>query len=645
MANGLYEAPKSNLGALAELYMAGQAQVQKIRGEVRAQRAQESQNLTDMIEKISLTGLQDADKMYNEGAIKLRNVISQAQQDNANGLITRQEATRIANNAISQADLLVNSTELIGNKYEELKKEVQNGTKSQADLDIFENSYFGNVNAIGGNSVKTLEYGPKGLAFQRAYTFYNPLTKTNQTAVVSVPLSEGIDPTSQGIAGYDGDDWANSVKKRLTAMAPPVQLPGAGNAVGGYQFNTWVQNPQNDPQVIQGIELMINKFTDAELIGVLYDGMSGRATYSPNYDGNTPQELDTMKYKFPNGESLFQEFDSQGNLVDIDFNSTNDGDLFRIEHEIDGQLKISDRQKQMVKAFLRKKALLALGIDYDNRFGRKTKGRTSTSTVSSGPFTSYSIKGGASGTQGTNLAINVLDNLGIYENNTITYLNRGAGLTDERVTDMSTAIQNSWSNYLNQTSADLSNIDQAQSDFYRTAGIVPNTLGRDTGKGFEMRLFGHSDVNLSEVFIGETGSKPSDLNLKSIHGNKLTSIDSFGFIKSASYDETDNEGNKTEVPARYTIVFEGATEVGEEKNPNAGSGTTSYSSKKVTDVFGYASRKETEKLYSKLKGQYTLFADEADNGGVDKYYKAGVANGVNDPYAYAIYSIMNKIQP
>ena len=41
MANGLYEAPKSNLGALAELYMAGQAQVAKIRGEVREQRAQQ----------------------------------------------------------------------------------------------------------------------------------------------------------------------------------------------------------------------------------------------------------------------------------------------------------------------------------------------------------------------------------------------------------------------------------------------------------------------------------------------------------------------------------------------------------------------------------------------------------------------------
>ena len=133
MANGLYEAPKSNLGALAELYMAGQAQVQKIRGEVTQQRAQ---------------------------------------QDNANGLITRQEATRIANAAISQADLLVNSTELIGNKYEELKEEVSKGNKSQADLDKFENAYFGNTNAIGGNSVVTLEYGPKGLEFSRKYTYF-----------------------------------------------------------------------------------------------------------------------------------------------------------------------------------------------------------------------------------------------------------------------------------------------------------------------------------------------------------------------------------------------------------------------------------------------------------------------------------------
>ena len=68
MANGqtLYQAPQSNLQNLAMQYTQGMAQVNQIKGQVRAARAEELANLGAELDKISLTGLNDADKMFNE---------------------------------------------------------------------------------------------------------------------------------------------------------------------------------------------------------------------------------------------------------------------------------------------------------------------------------------------------------------------------------------------------------------------------------------------------------------------------------------------------------------------------------------------------------------------------------------------------
>lgn len=612
MANGLYEAPKSNLGGLAELYMAGQAQVAKIRGEVTKQRAQESANLTDMIEKISLTGLQDADKMYNEGAIKLRNVISQAQQDNSNGLITRQEATRIANNAISQADLLVNSTELIGQKYTDLKASVKSGDKSQADLDKFENSYFGNVNAIGGNSVVTLEYGPKGLEFNRSYTYMK--NGVMQTGVIAAPLSSGINPTEQGIPGYDGDDWAKSVKSRINRIAAPVQS-GTGLDPNNQPFFQYAQNPINDEMVIEGIELMINEYTDAELIGVLYDGMSGRATYSPNYQGNTQVELDTQKYKRKNGDSLFHEFDANGKLVDIDFNYANDDDLFEIKHEIDGTLKLSDRQKQMAQAFLRKNALLALGVDYTNRFGRKSS--ASDSDANTGNFNDFGYYGKGSDEK----TYNILDSLALLEQQTLIKMGLGEDTPDANT---ETNINDLYLNYSQNTKYTKTITNNKLSNFLNYLGVTDE----DRMQG---RMYSQDDNTLTNLFVGETSSKRNDLNATTINGQEFSNINGFGYAKGG--------GNN------YTILLHGNTTVGveEQKGGTGNTGALKTSKRNVNiPAIGYTTPAQSRVIYNKLKSQYTQFGEKAAE---KDYLKIGADAGANDKYAFAVAKIMEQLKP
>ena len=509
--DGLYKAPKSGLMDIAALYSQGQAEIRKVRGEVREARALEQKNLSELVEKIQLTGLQDVDKMYNEGGVLLRNVISQAHEDNSNGLITREEATRRVNRAISEADLLVNSTELIGQKYEDLKDKVEKGLASQADLDKFENGYFGKVNALGGTSVVTLEYGANGLEFNRAYTYIDNsgTTPVMKKGVIISPLAKGIDPNDQGIQAFDGDDWADSVRKRINLMAAPIP-GGTQSGPAGQQYITFSQNPMNDDSVIEGIELMIQGYTDTELIGVLYDGLGGRATYSPSYVSKSNSQVQS-EYKNPNGTSAFHKFDNNNKLVPIDFDVNKDGNLFEIGHEIDGKLILSDRQREMAEAFLRMSAFRALGVDYENRFGSKSSSRTN-ATASSTNFNAFNLVQPIGGNTVPQKWIpSMVKNLAFLEQTNRMIAGVDPTNNQRGIDQLTLDSQLLFSNYLTQNDTTATSYagfgtNNGYSNFMKLAGIDSSYSG--TG-----RMFGQDDNQLTNLLVSETSSNRNDLNI------------------------------------------------------------------------------------------------------------------------------------
>ena len=633
--DGLYKAPKSGLMDIAALYSQGQAEIRKVRGEVREARALEQKNLTDLVEKIQLTGLQDADKMYNEGGVLLRNVISQAHEDNSNGLITREEATRRVNRAISEADLLVNSTTLIGQKYEDLKDKVEKGLASQADLDKFENGYFGKVNALGGTSVVTLEYGPNGLEFNRAYTYIDNsgTTPVMKKGVIISPLSKGIDPNDQGIQAFDGDDWADSVRKRINLMAAPVP-GGTQTGPANQQYITFSQNPMNDDSVIEGIELMIQGYTDTELLGVLYDGLGGRATYSPSYVSKSNSQVQS-EYKNPNGTSAFHKFDSNNKLVPIDFDVNKDGNLFEIGHEVDGTLILSDRQREMAQAFLRMSAFRALGVDYENRFGSKSSSRTN-ATASNTNFNAFNLiqpVGGSQTTPNTYIP-NMIKNLAFLEQTNRMIAGVDPDRNQRGITDLTKDSQLLYSNYLTQNipaNFDYSNMgtNQGLNNFYKLADVDATSIASVTG-----RMFGQDDNQLTNLLVSETSSNRQDLNISTINGGQFDTIDNIGYIKGKD--------------GRYTLVVHGKSEVTTTK---LDSNNQKQSTRKdIIPAIGYLTPQESKILYNKLIRQYTQF-----NNGGKADLKLQIAQNVAktrsqsgkplDIYAYAISLRLDELVP
>ena len=101
------------------------------------------------------------------------------------------------------------------------------------------------------------------------------------------------------------------------------------------------------------------------------------------------QSRSGARFRNPDGTYKFNEFDSSGNLVELQFNSTNQADIFQFNTDLKGNIQLTDDQRRLARAYLTQQAFLALGVDYSTRFGRTPSGRSISTTSIADPFDSY----------------------------------------------------------------------------------------------------------------------------------------------------------------------------------------------------------------------------------------------------------------
>ena len=611
MANGtpaLYKPIENTIGKdLSQLYLQGQARIDQIRNQVSAERQAESENLAKQIEKISLTGLQDADKMYNEGANLLRLEIARAHRDNRNGFITKTDATRITNDMINQANLLVNSTELIAQKHEELKEQVKRGEISQFDLEQFQTSYFGNYNAIDGTSVITLGMGPQGLEFVRTYTYPDPQNTTGNavngvvTDTITRPLSEGIDPNSQGIVAFDNVQYAKDIKTIINERVAPG-LSSSTPFQGG-QINTYIQNPINDDLVRDGITVEIDGYTDLELAGVLHDSLGVRASWQNGFIVKTAQQVDA-RFINPDGTYKFNEFDSNGNLVELQFNSTNQADIFQFNTDIKGNIQLTDDQRRLARAYLTQQAFLALGVDYSTRFGRRPSGRSVSSTSIADPFDSYNAFNSGAGMVTKEIKNNIFT-LAEYERASQKFygidLNAASSGYQTNLNNINTLFTNYQMGADSTLQTGLIQSNPNMERFEAFTGVDQPLANNKPNSFVEADLFSNQSTQFSDIFLsGGTSSNPRGLELTSLNGNEFETITGIGFVK------TDDD--------KYTIVFQGDVNVGVETTTGGTASNQRKTNKaKIIPAMGYADAQDSKAIYDLLYANFDAFRRAADD--------------------------------
>ena len=648
MANGIYTPPKSNLAGLGQMYLDGQAKVNTIRQNVAAQRNTELENLGAQIDQIKLTGLQDADKMWNEAGVLLRQRISQAHADNRAGLISKGDATRITNLAIADANMIVNSTEIIGKNYEDLKKRVEDIEISGAALDQFESGYFGiarNMNDL--NRLTLLSDGSNGLEFVHTYQYYDKNGNIN-TATLAAPLNNSVNPNNADIAAFDVFDWTTNISKAIGDRAQPASAGSIPMTNG--QTQQWVRDHANDPMIIETIESMIDGYTDKDLIGVLYDGLGARAQWSGSYEGEkTDAELDALLVY--NGEGRYYDRDGKA----IDFRSSgNDHFTIATKTNAAGQPTteyiLTDEQRELARAYLRKTAATSLDIDYRNiRDLQNNRSGTDDTDASTTPFTGFNFLNNKNSRNLLGTFHSMAQHEGMYMD-----LLTGDGSFADAISN--SASQKLVDIYENQLTFDpnepISRISSSGKNYakkgwnafakYWLGDNEWNTIKDYSQAGnYDINLYQNSANNFTTIFQGSTGSKPTNFNIKTLEGNDFKNIRDLGY---AFYKDDDGL-------ERIAIVVTGTSEFirQSEKKSSSDQGTsTSYNEDASVNTMGYLNPSQSKAVYNELVRNYTQFAQVAEdlfkgnNQNWNKQPSLPPGKQVNDKYAYAIMKILQQ---
>jgi hypothetical protein len=612
MANGqtLYQAPQSNLQNLAVQYTQGMAQVNQIKGQVRAARAEELANLGAELDKISLTGLNDADKMFNESGVLLRQRISAAHQANARGEISRSEATRITNAAISEANMIVNSTEIIGKNYEDKKKRFEDGEISGAELDQFESGYFGMARNMNSNVKRWthLTDGGNGLSFTHHYQYYDK-DGILRLGKLERSLHDSVNPHSESIVGFNNDDWADTIQNVIGDRAK--QDTNQVNVTNG-QILQYARDHAADPQVRNTIEKLIEGYTDADLIGVLYDARGARARWSKSYTGEKGQsEVDALV--------IDQYFDKNGDYIKF-----GKGDLFTLDTDEKGNYLISDDQRELARAYLRQTAYTALDIDYRNVMNKDRAGGGDVDNEFLQPFNNIVIGKGES----KNVTANVMASVNLEKLMSDTIGQKGI----DEVT------RSKYQNVIN-----LGNQDMSYTNTLNTWNDVGEILegGQPNvdwynSDDIESNLYKNQSNNFSKVFLGGTGTDKTEFNLETMNGGQFETIDRIGYMMK----EVDGE-------SRVVILIGGSTETSEYRK-QAGeqdvddSMDVSMKRTNIVQTYGFAKSGQAQKIYDELYKSYPGFKEEADS-----QFKKGpgsINEDTNDKYAYALMRVLKELQ-
>ena len=652
MANGIYTPPKSNLAAIGQMYLEGQSKVNTIRQNVTAQRNTELENLGAQLDQIKLTGLQDADKMWNEAGVLLRQRISQAHADNRAGLISKGDATRITNLAIADANMIVNSTEIIGKNYEDLKKRVEDGEISSAALDQFESGYFGiarNMNDL--NRLTLLSDGSNGLEFVHTYQYYDKLGNIN-TATLAAPLNNSVNPNNADILGFDVFDWTSNISKAIGDRAQPASAGSIPMTNG--QTQQWVRDHANDPMIIETIESMIDGYTDKDLIGVLYDGLGARAQWSGSYEGEkTDAELDALLLY--NGQGRYYDRDGKA----IDFRSSgNDHFTIATKTNAAGQptteYTLTDEQRELARAYLRKTAATSLDIDYRNIRDLNRSGRAQNDTdASNTPFTGFNFLNN----KNSRHLLGVLHASAQHEGMGMDLLSTDGSFADAFNI---TGNQELMDIYDNQKTFDPNQSLTGQgtkTNSYTKKGWQAfgkywlgdnewNTIKDYSQTGnYDINLYQNNANNFTTIFQGSTGSKPTNFNIKTLEGNDFKNIRDLGY----AFYKDDNGLEK------IAIVVTGTSEFIKQSEKKAGGGTgtgsgvsQSYNEEKTFNTMGYLNASQSKAVYNELVANYTQFADVAEDlfKGNNQTWNGQPSlppgKQVNDKYAYAIMKILQQ---
>jgi|11_taG_2_1085331.scaffolds.fasta_scaffold07917_1 hypothetical protein len=414
-SGGVYTKPiESGLSGLANLYLQGKMQVINMRAKVRKERSEELGALAKAASEIEATSVSEIDKLYQQGANLLREGAVKAHNDNVLGLTTRSTATSQVNNYTAQASQIANSSKIVSNNVEAMRKEfgakldsisearylrswfTQKG-KNQSILKI-DDGQGGYLNVPGHEAISAEFDENNNINYRKSYNYVDPNTGEVEVGTNMTPVTDLANPSPSLIERFDAND---NVKEFIATIggsrevsmvrgepAGDIQYKGAFR-LGESDVFTRIIAPEALKDVGSRIEMELNSLAsdDDTVISFLSQEFGARAPGDKGFTKmKSEQEINELfgativlgEDGKPTGQTIPKIYDELGQQVQ--FTNT-----YQVEDPPgSGQMKefimdpttfqlnefgieqISDDQRNLFKAIMRDKYLKAMNVKVDD---------------------------------------------------------------------------------------------------------------------------------------------------------------------------------------------------------------------------------------------------------------------------------------
>ena len=412
---------KSNLGELGDFYLQGQAQIQKVRDEVRKERKAQQDALGEAT-KFEVTGIADMDKYWADYGNKAANQLMANQEANRNGDMSRAEVQAYASSLTTEMSMIGQLPTMIKEKSEEIQKAVENEKLSNLTLDQYQSTWFKDENlgvttytyddATGVKKNLQKNYTTEiidGKTYMN-YTFQyvagkeeyeeNGVKKTRdiiETSSVLKPLRSHVDPNYRKISLVDDKEsvkeWANNLGKQnfvytaqdgstQVARYNPMMTTGTGTNI-----LSRISDPADVGRVATVLETEVNGKSEEFYLSYAYDVLGARAPFHSG--GGAPLTKTEWEQKFPS--NVYFNYDNASNSgTPLTFKS----DPLSLTWDSEGNATMSDDTLNLAKAHYRNQLMASIDVDSDVYKDRNYK-RTGPkpSSVNSPAAASYTVAG------------------------------------------------------------------------------------------------------------------------------------------------------------------------------------------------------------------------------------------------------------
>jgi hypothetical protein len=399
-AGGIYTQPVSaNTDKLAQFYLQGALEVNKIKMQVAEQRGKERAALAKSQADITATGLAQMDKIYHSFADQSRNYLAELENLQRSGQVSKSYVSQQYANLTSQAGQVAKTTEIVNEKKQKIEEMVGKKEWSIATQNAFMRGWlypqaeFESIELEDGTKIparRTL-----GLIRDANGNFNfttNQAVSVNgkqDIVTISRPVTQMVDPTIDVYSHFDKTEHVQDWNKRLGKKI----IPNFEQSYRAGDTTIWasVVNEATLPEIIRSMERDIQSFVqdDRNVISLMSDEFGASALGDMNNKGiKTQKYLSDFFGEMPmsDGSVLPFFYDESGNKIELSKDSGgNIIDPFILNLDENERYQVTDDQRKIAAAFLRDEYLKSMDIKYDvfkNRDRYQKSGTIKDNTIS-----------------------------------------------------------------------------------------------------------------------------------------------------------------------------------------------------------------------------------------------------------------------